>query len=104
MSPETIEMHRVMIAGANKDPAIPVVFEAGPQRVLREMEHLLLSAQERGCCPCQIFPWQPSNFTLIKGSHHFRTLLGCCEPMDEEETDRHVRQSVELFLKAYQRV
>lgn len=105
MSPETIEMHRVMIAGANKDPRLSrLFFEAGPQRVLREMEHLLLSAQERGLLSLPDLPLAAEQFfTLIKGSHHFRTLLGCCEPMDEEETDRHVRQSVELFLKAYQR-
>ncbi|MNF12919.1 hypothetical protein D3C80_2145740 [compost metagenome] len=40
-------------------------------------------------------------FCLIKGGHNFRLLIGCSAPLEGKEAERHVREVVELFIRAY---
>ena len=102
-SRESIELHRVMVAMANQDQKLSRMFyEAGPQQVLREMTGLLSQAQQAGLLAID----NPLNaaehfFCLIKGGHNFRLLIGCSPPLEGEEAELHVREVVELFMRAY---
>ena len=105
-SSESIELHRVMVAQANVNPKLSQLFmDAGPQRVMREMERLLLQADQNG----QLQVSDPVRaaghfFCMIKGKNNFRLLLGCSPDLaDEDEIEAHVQDVVEMFLRAYSR-
>lgn len=103
-SRESVELHRVMVSLAAQDPKLSRMFyEAGPQRVLNEMEHLLRQADARG----KLRVADPQSaadqfFCLIKGGAHFRLLIGCAAALEGEAAERHVQEAVQMFLRAYQ--
>lgn len=101
---ESIELHRVMVAQANANPKLSQLFmDAGPQRVMREMERLLLQADQNG----QLQVPDPSRaaghfFCMIKGKNNFRLLLGCSPDLaDDAEIEAHVQDVVHVFMRAY---
>lgn len=102
-SRESIELHRLMVALGTQDPKLSrLFFDAGPQRILNEMEHLLACANAAGKLRID----KPLNaaehfFCLIKGGHNFRLLIGCCPALEGADAEQHVREVVTLFLKAY---
>lgn len=102
-SRESIELHRLMVALGTQDPKLSrLFFDAGPQRILNEMERLLTRANDAGKLRID----KPLNaaehfFCLIKGGHNFRLLIGCCTALEGPGAEQHVREVVELFLKAY---
>ena len=105
-SSESIELHRVMVAQANANPKLSQLFmDAGPQRVMREMERLLLQAGQNG----QLQVPDPARaaghfFCMIKGKNNFRLLLGCSPDLaDDAEIEAHVQDVVEVFLRAYRK-
>ena len=99
----SVKLHRLIITQGPQDPKLgQMFFEAGPARVLRETEVLLKLADERGMLRIA----NPSTaaehfFCLLKGGANFRLLLGCAGPLEAEEAETHVREVVELFLRAY---
>jgi TetR/AcrR family transcriptional repressor of mexJK operon len=103
-SDESIELHRVLISHGAKDGKLSqMFFDAGPQRLINEMEQLLSKANAAGLlhiakplCAADQF------FSLIKGSCNFMLLIGCAKPQTDSEIDTHVRDAVELFVRAYQ--
>ncbi|OWJ96636.1 TetR family transcriptional regulator [Pseudomonas sp. A46] len=102
-SRESLELHRVMVALATQDPKLSRMFyEAGPLQILREMTGLLGQAHLAGKLRIE----HPQNaadhfFCLIKGGHNFRLLMGCGTALEGDEAERHVKEVVELFVKAY---
>ena len=103
-SQESIEMHRLMINAGPTNPGLSQLFyDAGPQRVLAQMEALLADAAKRGLLRIDN-PEQAADqfFCLIKGCAHFRLLIGIAPPLDAQSAERHVRNTVEFFLRAYQ--
>jgi TetR/AcrR family transcriptional repressor of mexJK operon len=102
-SRESLELHRVMVAMANQDPKLSRMFyEAGPLQILQEMTGLLAHANEAGKLRID----RPQNaaehfFCLIKGGHNFRLLIGCGAALEGEEAELHIREVVELFIRAY---
>ena len=101
---ESIELHRIMLAQASSNARLSQLFlEAGPQRVMREMERLLTQAHQQG----QLAIADPKRaaghfFCLIKGTDNFRLLLGCCSELpDAAAVDAHIRDVVNLFIRAY---
>ena len=102
-SRESIELHRLMVTQATQNPKLSQLFyEAGPQLVLNEMERLLSQADKAG----KLRIAKPQNaadqfFSLIKGGANFRLLIGCCGPQTGETAELHVRDVVELFMRAY---
>jgi len=102
-SRESVELHRVMVSLAAQDPKLSRMFyDAGPQRVLNEMEHLLRQADARG----KLRVADPQSaadqfFCLIKGGAHFRLLIGCATALEGEAAERHVQEAVQMFLRAY---
>lgn len=102
-SDHSVKLHRLIITQGPQDPKLgQMFFEAGPARVLRETEALLRLADERGMLRIA----NPSSaaehfFCLLKGGANFRLLLGCAGPLEADAAEAHVREVVELFLRAY---
>jgi TetR/AcrR family transcriptional repressor of mexJK operon len=103
-SHESIELHRVMVAQANADSKLSQMFlDAGPQRVIREMERLLTQANQQR----QLHITEPDKaanhfFSLIKGNQNFRLLIGCSpELQNPSDIEAHIEDVVALFLRAY---
>ena len=103
-SEESLAMHRLMVAQGTQNPQLSRLFyNAGPQRVILAMQHLLEQANASGLLKVG----NPASaaehfFCLIKGGCNFRLLMGIAEPMDAAAADAHVREVVELFVRAYQ--
>lgn len=102
-SRESVEMHRVMVALASQDPKLSQMFyEAGPQRLLSEMEGLLSQADQAGQLRIADVPSAADQFfCLIKGCANFRLLIGCAGPQQGEAAERHVQNTVAMFMRAY---
>ncbi|MCY1391274.1 hypothetical protein D9M71_61120 [compost metagenome] len=102
-SPESVNLHRLIMALGSQDPRLSqIFFEAGPMRVIREMEGLLTQIDQTGLLHID----KPRNaaehfFCLLKGAANFRLLLGCAGPLDAQAAEEHVAQVVALFMRAY---
>jgi TetR/AcrR family transcriptional repressor of mexJK operon len=102
-SPESLELHRLMIALGSQDPKLSqVFFEAGPQRILHEMERFLTRINDTDGLHFDS-PARAGEhfFSLVKGACNFRLLIGCGELPDDDSAERHVQEVVALFLRAY---
>ncbi|WP_167141896.1 TetR/AcrR family transcriptional regulator [Pseudomonas sp. OTU750018] len=102
-SRESVELHRVMVSLAAQDSTLSRMFyEAGPQRVLHGMEELLRSADQSGKLRVPD-PLSAADqfFCLIKGGANFRLLIGCGEALQGAEAEEHVRDAVDVFLRAF---
>jgi len=102
-SRESVELHRVMVSLAAQDSKLSHMFyEAGPQRVLHGMEELLRQADQSSLLRVQD-PLSAADqfFCLIKGGANFRLLIGCGEALQGAEAEAHVRDAVEVFLRAF---
>ena len=102
-SPESIDLNRLIITlGPQASSLTQVFFEAGPQRVLHEMERFLGKLSGTNGLHFESPLNAAGHFlSLIKGVHHFRLLIGTGEIADEQTADHHAREVVTLFLKAY---
>lgn len=103
-SDESVKLSRLIIALGSQDPGFGQFFyEAGPKRVLGEMEALLRSVAERGLLQIDN-PLRAAEhfFCLIKGAPDYRLLLGCAPALSLDEAEVHVREVVGLFMRAYQ--
>lgn len=102
-SPESLAMHRLMIGLAHSNPTLVQLFyDAGPGRILSELERFLRQADQHG----QLRIPQPraaaEHFcALIKGGHNFRLLIGLAQTQPAEAAERHARDVVDLFVRAY---
>ena len=92
-----------MVTLATTDPTLgQLFFNAGPQRVLHELEGLLRKADSQGKLRID----NPHNaaehfLSLLKGGCNFRLLVGCCNAPTAEEEASHVAEVVQLFQRAY---
>ncbi len=102
-SPESIGLHRVMVAMATQNPALSrMFFDAGPQRLLLDLEQLLSQAKQCGLLKTEEPMRAAEHFcSLIKGAAHFRLLIGYSALPDPAEANRHVEDCVALFMRAY---
>ncbi|RAU49483.1 MULTISPECIES: TetR/AcrR family transcriptional regulator [unclassified Pseudomonas] len=102
-SPESVELHRLMIAlGTQGTELSQVFFEAGPQRILQEMERVLTRLNDTDGLHFDSPARAAGHFlSLIKGVGNFRLLIGHGTAPEQSSEDRHVREVVALFLKAY---
>ena len=102
-SPESLAMHRLMFGLAHANPTLVQLFyDAGPGRILGELERFLRQADQRG----QLRIAQPraaaEHFcALLKGGHNFRLLIGLAQAQSAEEAERHVQEVVGLFVRAH---
>ncbi len=104
-SPESIGLHRVMVAMATQNPAlVKMFFDAGPQQLLCDLQQLFSRADALGLLEIDDPLRAAEHFcSLIKGAQHFRLLVGYAEAPTDEEGNLHVRDAVSVFLRAYRR-
>ncbi len=102
-SDEAVKLSRLIMALGTQDPKLSqIFFEAGPLRVLREMEALLQRVDQHGLLRIE----QPARaaehfFCLLKGAPNYRLLLGYSPALDAEAAEAHVQDVVAVFLRAY---
>jgi TetR/AcrR family transcriptional repressor of mexJK operon len=99
-----IELHRLMAAQAGINaPMTRLFFEAGPQRIISQMERLLIQADHSGQLriPCAQTA-ADHLLSMLKGGENFRRLIGyCSEPRDAQAAENHVSEVVRRFVRAY---
>ncbi|HEY0286009.1 MAG TPA: TetR/AcrR family transcriptional regulator [Pseudomonas sp.] len=102
-SPESLDLHRLMIALGSQEPKLSrVFFEAGPHRILQEMERFLTRINDTNGLHFDSPASAAEHFlSLVKGACNFRLLIGCGELPDEQSAEQHVQEVVALFLRAY---
>ena len=103
ISPESIGLHRLMVAMAAQNPTLSrMFFDAGPQKLLLDLEQLLDQAHRRQLLDVPEPMRAAEHFcSLIKGAAHFRLLIGYAERLDAKDSKRHVEDCVGLFMRAY---
>lgn len=103
-SAESIELHRVLITrGAQSAKLSQMFFDAGPQRLLNEMEQLLIKANVAGLLKiAKPLSAADQFFSLVKGGCNFRLLIGCATAQTDDEIEIHIHDAVDLFVRAYQ--
>lgn len=102
-SAESVELHRLMTSLGAQDPLLAKVFyEAGPLRLLAEMERLLSKADQHGQLRIESAKVAADQFfSLLKGCANFRLLIGCDAPQNDAEQEQHAQAAVQMFLRAY---
>ncbi|MFP3517334.1 TetR/AcrR family transcriptional regulator [Pseudomonas sp. SIMBA_077] len=102
-SEESLSLHRLMMTLGNQDPKLSrIFFEAGPERVVLEMERLLNKIHQSGAlCIDQAHYAAEHFFCMLKGSPNFRLLYGYGGELTAEETEAHVQEVVDVFMRAY---
>jgi TetR/AcrR family transcriptional repressor of mexJK operon len=102
-SPDAIELHQLMTAlGAQDSKMSQIFFEAGPERILQEMERLLIQIDSNGSLKIDKPRIAAEHFLcLLKGTCNFRLLIGCNDLPDPVADEAHVEEVVSLFMRAY---
>ncbi|MCG8394499.1 MAG: TetR/AcrR family transcriptional regulator [Pseudomonadales bacterium] len=102
-SMESVELQRLLNSQAAVDPDMSrLFFEAGPQRTLNAMEHLVREANQAGLLDAPDPKQAAENFfSLLQGCQHMKTLIGYRQPMTASEAQPHAEQVVDMFLRAY---
>ncbi|HWS40971.1 MAG TPA: TetR/AcrR family transcriptional regulator [Arenimonas sp.] len=103
MDDKAISLHRMMIAQSSIDiEHSELFFKAGPERMLSEMQALLVKADKSG----QLKIDQPKHaaqhfFCLLKGLSHMRVLMGLSKPPSKIAREKHVEEVVDIFMRAF---
>ena len=102
-SQESLNLHRLMMTQGSQDPKLSqIFFEAGPERVVLEMERLLGKIHRTGELQIDQPHYAAEHFfCMLKGSPNFRLLYGCGEPLDDAGAEAHVQEVVGVFMRAY---
>jgi TetR/AcrR family transcriptional repressor of mexJK operon len=102
-APESIALHRLLTSGTGmSDKLVQMFWEAGPQRVQCGFQQFLRHEVEAGQLEISDIPRASSQFfALLKGELHARLLCGCSGPFTDQDSDAHIRATVEFFLRAY---
>jgi TetR/AcrR family transcriptional regulator, mexJK operon transcriptional repressor len=104
MDDKAISLHRMMIAQTSIDiEHSELFFKAGPERMLSEMQALLIKANASGRLTIDQ-PKQAAQhfFCLLKGLSHMRVLMGLSKAPSKAAREKHVKEVVALFIRAYQ--
>ena len=102
-SEESLNLHRLMVALGSQDPKLSQIFlEAGPERVVHEMEGLLRKMDQSGALQIDNPHYAAEHFfCMLKGAPNFRLLFAGGEPPGPEESEAHVQEVVAVFMRAY---
>lgn len=102
-SEESINLHRLMVTLGSQDPKLShIFFEAGPERVVMEMERLLKNIHQTGALQIEGTHYAAEHFfCMLKGSPNFRLLYGYGGVLTAEEAEAHVQEVVAVFMRAY---
>lgn len=103
MSDEALNFYRMMAAQSRDRHRLGRLFwSAGPERAMDQFAQLLQAATAAG----ELYVPDPRRaaahfFCLIHGEFHQRALVGALDPLSAAARTRHVRDVVDLFLRAY---
>ena len=102
-SEESLNLHRLMVTLGSQDPKLSQIFlEAGPERVVHEMEGLLRKMDQSGALRIDDPHYAAEHFfCMLKGAPNFRLLFGGGEPLGPQESEAHVQEVVGMFMRAY---
>ena len=102
-SEESLNLHRLMVALGSQDPKLSQIFlEAGPERVVHEMEGLLRKMDQSGALQIDNPHYAAEHFfCMLKGAPNFRLLFAGGEPPGPEDSEAHVQEVVAVFMRAY---
>ncbi|MBF0493262.1 MAG: TetR/AcrR family transcriptional regulator [Deltaproteobacteria bacterium] len=103
-NPESLNIHRVVMSEASRHPKMAALFfETGPQRLKKSFVEFLLYQKNKKCLffnctwtACDHF------FSMFKGELHMRALLGLKPSPSKKELQNHLKQTIEMYLRAYQ--
>jgi TetR/AcrR family transcriptional repressor of mexJK operon len=92
-----------MISQAGQNPRLTeIFFGAGPRAILLEMESFLHQAGHSGYLRVADPARASEHFLcLLKGLVHVRVLVGLSPPPTSEQRDAHVREVIQIFLRAF---
>ncbi|WP_444903103.1 TetR/AcrR family transcriptional regulator [Microbulbifer sp. CnH-101-E] len=102
-SEDSIRLLRLLCAlAAQESKLAQLFFDAGPQRILRDIEQLLRRATEMGKLQVADPAEAAEDFMgILLGCRHMRVLIGCCKVQAEGERRERVRKAVALFMRGY---
>ena len=102
-SEESLNLHRLMVTLGSQDPKLSQIFlEAGPERVVHEMEGLLRKIDQSGGLQIDDPHYAAEHFfCMLKGAPNFRLLFAGGEPPGPEASEAHVQEVVGIFMRAY---
>jgi TetR/AcrR family transcriptional repressor of mexJK operon len=102
-SEESLNLHRLMVTLGSQDPKLSQIFlEAGPERVVHEMEGLLRKMDQSGALRIDDPHYAAEHFfCMLKGAPNFRLLFAGGEPLGPQESEAHVQEVVGMFMRAY---
>jgi len=100
-SPTMVAAFRVVIGRVDEFPELAEsLFERGPQTAYDKVATYLRARDRQGRLAVDAPDVAARQLVeMIKGELHLRALLGAGDPPDSEETERHVRRAVRLFLR-----
>lgn len=105
LNPRAVAMHRIITAEAVKRPKISQLFyEAGPERVCEQFVVLLKQWEKPHKLNFGNYERAAFHFfCMLKGEWHMRVLLNIKPMPTQSQIDAHIREVVDLFLKAYRK-
>lgn len=100
---ESIQLYRLIIAEQQNFPELgELVYQSGPEPVLRQLSNFLAELQVRGILQLNDLDTSSRLFLdMLKGDQHFRCLLGLQLELSGEEKRRLINAAVSLFLKGH---
>lgn len=103
MDDKAISLHRMMIAQSSIDiEHSELFFKAGPERMLSEMQALLVKADKSGQLKIDQSKHAAQHFfCLLKGLSHMRVLMGLSKPPSKIAREKHVEEVVDIFMRAF---
>jgi TetR/AcrR family transcriptional repressor of mexJK operon len=103
MSPQVLELHRVMVGEAARRPKMAeLFFAAGPERTSALFAEYFRRATELGRLRVDDPETAAEHFqTLVKGMLHFRATLGLRPRPTRAQARAQVARAVDAFLRAY---
>lgn len=101
-SDDAIALHRLLSSGNAPAKLAQLFWEAGPQRLLNDLEAFLRRQVATGQLAIEdVTRASLQFFALVKGEPHSRMLCGFGAPPARCEVEQHLHASVEMFLRAY---
>lgn len=105
LAPDSLRMHRTIIAGAIEFPELGKLFyESGPKRLSGLLNKYLQDMHEAKILDVPDVTLSTSFFlNSLKGKHHMECLLGVRDGITPQEESDLTSYAVRMFLKAHQR-
>jgi TetR/AcrR family transcriptional regulator, mexJK operon transcriptional repressor len=101
LSEDAVCMCRLLSGEKNEELSV-LFFDAGPSRVIRKMTEYLETLHQREVLDVPNPELSAEMFlNLLKGSHHFRTLIGLPADLTPDKRQTLIEGAVSLFLKGH---